>query len=349
MKDFKIADKIIGIDYEPFIIAEMSGNHNQSLERALEIVDAAAKSGAHAIKLQTYTADTMTIKGAYTITEEDSLWKGRELYDLYKEAYTPWEWHKPIFDKAAELGLIAFSSPFDESAVDFLESLDVPCYKIASFENTDWPLLKKVAATGKPVIMSTGASSLAEIAEAVAILKENGVVDLVLLKCTSTYPATPKNTNIVTIPHMAALYNCHVGLSDHTMGIGVSVGAVALGARIIEKHFTLSRTDGGVDSAFSLEPAELESLVIETKRAYESLGVIQYGVQKAEQKSKLFKRSIYITKDIIAGDILTKDNTKVLRPGLGLAPKHYEKVLGTIAKTNLSAGQPLSWELILNG
>lgn len=346
MKDFRILDTIIGKDHKPFIIAEMSGNHNHSLERALIIVEEAAKAGAHAIKLQTYTADTMTFKGAYRITDEDSLWKGRELYDLYKEAYTPWEWHKPIFDKAKELGLIGFSSPFDETAVDFLETLEVPCYKIASFENTDWPLLKKVASTGKPVIMSTGASSLSDVADAVQVLRDNGVIDLVLLKCTSTYPSTPENTNIMTIPHMSNLYNCHVGLSDHTMGIGVSVAAVALGARIIEKHFTLRRADGGVDSAFSLEPSELAALVIETGRAYDSLGTIQYGVQKAEEKSKLFKRSVYATSNIKAGELLTKENTKVIRPGLGLAPKHYETILGLVAKTDIPAGKPLSWELL---
>lgn len=346
MMDFQIADIIIGKGYEPFIIAEMSGNHNQSLERALAIVDAAAKAGAHAIKLQTYTADTMTVKGAYTITDENSLWKGRELYDLYKEAYTPWEWHKPIFDRAKELGMLGFSSPFDETAVDFLETLEVPCYKIASFENTDWPLLKKVAATGKPVIMSTGASSLSDVADAVNVLRENGVKDLVLLKCTSTYPSTPKNTNIVTIPHMSTLYNCHVGLSDHTMGIGVAVAAVALGARIVEKHFTLSRADGGVDSAFSLEPAELEALVVETRRAFESLGTIQYGVQKAEEKSKLFKRSVYAVKDINVGEEFTKENLRVIRPGLGLAPKHFEDLLGKISKSQIKSGTPLSWEIL---
>lgn len=346
MKDFKILDTIIGKDHKPFIIAEMSGNHNQSLERALKIVEEAAKAGAHAIKLQTYTADTMTVKGAYKITDEDSLWKGRELYDLYAEAYTPWEWHAPIFDRAKELGLIGFSSPFDETAVDFLESLNVPCYKIASFENTDWPLLKKVASTGKPVIMSTGASSISDVADAVQVLRDHGVTDLTLLKCTSTYPATPENTNILTIPHLSALYNCHVGLSDHTMGIGVSVAAVALGARIIEKHFTLRRADGGVDSAFSLEPAELEALVIETERAFDALGTVQYGVQKAEEKSKLFKRSIYVTSEIKAGETLTKENTKVIRPGIGLAPKHYETVLGLVARVDISAGQPLSWDLL---
>lgn len=341
-----INETLISKDSVPFIIAEMSGNHNQSLERALEIVEAAAKAGAHAIKLQTYTADTMTVKGAYTIQDENSLWNGRELYELYQEAYTPWEWHKPIFDKAKELGIIAFSSPFDETAVDFLETLDVPCYKIASFENTDWPLLKKVAATKKPVIMSTGVTSLSDISEAVNLLRECGVQDLVLLKCTSTYPSTPENTNLVTIPHMAEMFDCHVGLSDHTMGIGAAVAAVALGARVIEKHFTLSRADGGVDSAFSLEPEELKSLVIETERAAQSLGYVKYGIQKAEKKSLFFKRSLYIVKDVNAGDEITKDNLRVIRPGLGLEPKYFEKVLGKKLKQDLKAGTPLIWDYV---
>ncbi len=346
MKDIEIAKVTIGKHHKPFIIAEMSGNHNQSLERALAIVDAAAEAGAHAIKLQTYTADTMTIEGAYTITDDSSLWKGRELYELYKEAYTPWEWHEPLFDRAKEKGLIAFSSPFDESAVDFLESLNVPLYKIASFENTDWPLLKKVAATGKPVIMSTGVATIADIDEAVRVLRENGCKELILLKCTSTYPASPENTNITTIPHMAQLFNCHVGLSDHTMGIGASVAAVALGARVIEKHFTLRRSDGGVDSAFSLEPEELKLLSIESERAFLALGNIQYGIQKEEQKSMFFKRSIYISQDIKAGDLLTKENTRVIRPGDGIAPKFYDQVIGKQAKSDLRKGTALKWDMI---
>ncbi len=346
MKDFKFQNILIGSAHKPFIIAEMSGNHNQSLDRALAIVDAAADSGAHAIKLQTYTADTLTISGAYKITDENSLWKGRELYDLYKEAYTPWEWHRPIFDRAKEKGLISFSSPFDETAVDFLEGLNVPAYKIASFENTDWILLKKVASTGKPVIMSTGVATLADIDEAVRVLKSNGCTDLILLKCTSTYPSSPENTNIVTIPHMAQLFNCHVGLSDHTMGIGASVAAVALGARVIEKHFTLSRAKGGVDSAFSLEPQELKALVIETERAFLSLGNIQYGVQKAEEKSLHFKRSLYVVQDILQGEIFTKENVKSKRPALGLHTKYYDQILGKKAKIFIKCGTPLSLEVI---
>jgi pseudaminic acid synthase len=337
----------IGPDSPPFIIAEMSGNHNQSLERALKIVDAAADAGAHALKLQTYTADTMTMKGAMTINDPNSLWNGRELHDLYKEAYTPWEWHKPIFEHAAKKGMIVFSTPFDESAVDFLEELSVPLYKIASFENTDLPLLKKVAATGKPVIMSTGMASVSDLDEAVKMLKGNGCNDLVLLKCTSTYPATPENTNILTIPHMAHLFNCHVGLSDHTMGIGAAVASVALGARVIEKHFTLSRADGGVDAAFSMEPAEMKALVVETERAFQALGKITYGVQEAEKKSILYKRSIYASSDIEPGETFTKENTRIIRPGLGLSPKYYEQILGKKNTKHIKAGTPLSWDNLL--
>ncbi|QHT68829.1 pseudaminic acid synthase [Rhodocytophaga rosea] len=346
MNNIRINHIEVGLHTKPFIIAEMSGNHNQSLDRALAIVDAAAEAGAHAIKLQTYTADTMTIKGAYTITDENSLWKGRELYELYQEAYTPWEWHKPIFERAKEKGILAFSSPFDETAVDFLESLEVPAYKVASFENTDWPLLKKIAATGKPVIMSTGVSTLADIDESVHILRKADCKELILLKCTSTYPATPENTNLLTIPHMAQLFNCMVGLSDHTMGIGAAIAAVTLGARVIEKHFTLRRADGGVDSTFSLEPEELKSLVVETERAFDALGKIQYGIQKAEEKSKLFKRSIYVVKDLAAGEKLTKDHIRIIRPGDGLAPKFYDQVIEKKARQAIKAGTALAWNMI---
>jgi len=341
MNDIKIGHITIGTNHKPFVIAEMSGNHNQSLDRALQLVDAAAEAGAHALKLQTYTADTITMKGAYTINDPNSLWNGKELHDLYKEAYTPWEWHKAIFDRAKEKGMIAFSSPFDETAVDFLEKLNVPLYKIASFENTHHPLLVKVAKTGKPVIVSTGVSSIADIDESVRVLRSNGCKDIILLKCTSTYPATPENTNLNTIPHLAQLHNCLVGLSDHTMGIGASVAAVALGARVIEKHFTLRRSDGGVDSAFSLEPEELKALVTETERAYLALGTIQYGVQKIEEKSIFFKRSIYIAEDIKAGEIFTEQNLKVIRPGDGLAPKFYFQVLGKKATRDYKKGTPL--------
>ncbi|MFM2360983.1 MAG: pseudaminic acid synthase [Bacteroidota bacterium] len=344
IKPIKISHFEISETSKPFIIAEMSGNHNQSLARALEIVEIAAQSGAHAIKLQTYTADTMTLQGVLTIEDENSLWKGRELYDLYQEAHTPWEWHQPIFEKAKSLGMIAFSTPFDETAVDFLETLDVPVYKVASFENTDLPLLKKIAATGKPVIISSGAATVANLDDAIQTLRNNGCQDIVLLKCTSTYPATPENTNLATIPHLKQLFNCHIGLSDHTMGIGASVAAVALGARVIEKHFTLRRADGGVDSAFSIEPEELKNLVIESERAFLALGVVQYGVQKAETKSVDFKRSIYVSKDIKAGEPFTKENTRIIRPGFGLAPKFYDTILGKTASQDIKAGTPLTWQ-----
>lgn len=342
----KIGNFEISENNKPFIIAEMSGNHNQSLDRAIELVDAAAAAGAHALKLQTYTADTITMKGVLTIEDKNSLWNGKELHDLYKMAYTPWEWHKAIFDRAKEKGMEAFSSPFDETAVDFLESLNVPAYKIASFENTHHPLLKKVAKTGKPVIVSTGVTNQTDIDEAVDVLKKNGCTNIVLLKCTSTYPATPENTNLMTIPDMQKKYGCIVGLSDHTMGVGASVAAVALGARVIEKHFTLRRADGGVDSAFSLEPEELKSLVVETERAFLALGKVQYGIQAAEEKSVMFKRSIYVSKDIKVGDVFSPDNLKIIRPALGLAPKYWDDVIGRKSKSDLKAGTPLSKEFL---
>lgn len=345
MSYFKIGKYIIGENYPPFVIAEMSGNHNQSLERALELVDAAAASGAHALKLQTYTADTITMKGVMIINDENSLWNGQELHDLYKMAHTPWEWHKAIFDRAKEHGMEAFSSPFDETSVDFLEKLNVPAYKIASFENTHHPLLRKVAKTGKPVIVSTGVAYQSDIDEAVAVLKEAGCKEIILLKCTSTYPSTPENTNLRTIPYMKERYSCTIGLSDHTMGIGASVAAVALGARVIEKHFTLRRADGGVDSAFSLEPEELKTLVTETERAFLALGRVQLDVQDAEKKSLLFKRSIYVAKDIKAGEMLSENNLTIIRPANGLAPKYWEEVLGKIAKIDLKSGTPLSKDL----
>lgn len=344
-----IGNKMVGHDHTPFIIAEMSGNHNQSIERAFEIVEAAAAAGAHAIKLQTYTADTITLNvsgGAFEISDPNSLWAGKNLHDLYKQAYTPWEWHAPIMSKAKELGLICFSSPFDETAVDFLEDLDVPAFKIASFENNHLPLIKKAASTGKPLIMSTGMASIAELDEAVRTAREAGCEDLILLKCTSTYPSTPANSNVLTIPHMAELFGCDVGLSDHTMGVGVAVAAVAHGAVVVEKHFTLSRADGGVDSAFSLEPHELQSLVIETERAWQSLGRVSYGPTKAEQKSLVFRRSIYIARDVQAGEIFNSDNLRIVRPGAGLPPRDFQYVIGREAKRDLPAGTPLSWDLI---
>lgn len=334
---------------KPFIIAEMSGNHNQSIERALSIIDAAADAGAHAIKLQTYTADTLTINvshGEFFISDKNSLWEGRSLYDLYQEAYTPWEWHEALFKRAEERGIICFSTPFDDTAVDFLEKLNMPIYKVASFENNHLPLLKKIAQTGKPVIMSTGAATLADLERAVTTLRENGCKDITLLKCTSTYPATPENTNLLTIPHMTQLFNCRVGLSDHTMGVGVSVASIALGATVIEKHFTLDRSEGGVDSAFSMEPAEFKMLVEEADRAFAGLGKVHYGILEAEKKSLMFKRSIYIVEDMKAGDVLNETNTRIIRPGLGLPPYLLDNVMGKKITRDTKKGTALTFELL---
>lgn len=344
-----ISDRLIGLQSEPFIIAEMSGNHNHSLERALQLVDAAAKSGVHALKVQTYTADTMTLnlkKGEFYISDDKSLWQGKSLYELYQEAYTPWEWHKPIFDRCQELGMIGFSTPFDETAVDFLENMNVPCYKIASFENTDIPLIQKVAATGKPVIISTGMATVAELDETVRAARQAGCSDLILLKCTSTYPATPENTNILTIPHMRDLFNCQVGLSDHTMGVGVAVASVALGVTVIEKHFTLARADGGVDSAFSMEPDEMELLVNETQKAWQALGHVNYGPVENEKDSLVFRRSLYITEDLEQGELLCRKNLRAIRPGYGLPPRYYETLLGMPVNRAVKKGTPVSWDLI---
>jgi len=344
----KIDNRKIGRDVAPFIIAEMSGNHNQSLERALQIVEAAAESGVDAIKLQTYTADTMTLdirEGEFLISDSDSLWTGKSLYELYDEAHTPWKWHKLIFDRAKELGLIAFSTPFDETAVNFLEELDVPCYKIASFESTDIPLIRKVAATGKPMIISTGMATAGELDETVREARKAGCDELILLKCTSTYPASPKETNIRTIPHMQELFDCEIGLSDHTMGIGVATAAVALGATVIEKHFTLQRADGGVDAAFSLEPKEMKTLVEETKKAWQALGAVIYGpTSDQEKKSKHYRRSLYFSKDIKIGEELTAECLRAIRPGLGLSPKYLEKLIGLSVKKNIKCGTPVKWD-----
>lgn len=347
--EIKIADRLVGLDHPPFVIAEMSGNHNQSLERALEIVEAAARTGAHALKIQTYTPDTMTLnldEREFHISDPKSLWAGTSLYKLYGEAYTPWEWHEPIFKKARELGIIAFSTPFDNTAVDFLESLDVPCYKIASFENTDLPLIRRVAATGKPLIISTGMATVAELDETVRAAREAGCKDLILLKCTSTYPATSENTNILTIPHLRELFSCEVGLSDHTMGVGVSVASIALGATVVEKHFTLNRADGGVDSTFSMEPSEMTQLVKETGSACQALGRVSYGPTDAEIKSLQYRRSLYVVEDIKAGEELTLENLRAIRPGLGLPPKYLNHVLGKKVNRNITKGYAFSLDMI---
>ncbi len=345
----KIAGRSVGAGEMPFVIAEMSGNHNQSLERALEIVEAAANTGAHALKIQTYTPDTMTIdldEREFHISDPKSLWAGTSLYKLYGEAYTPWDWHKPIFERARELGMIPFSTPFDDTAVDFLESLEVPCYKIASFENTDLPLIRQVAATGKPLIISTGMATVAELDETVRAAREAGCKDLILLKCTSTYPATAENTNILTIPHLRELFGCEVGLSDHTMGIGVSVASVALGATVIEKHFTLNRDDGGVDSTFSMEPAEMAQLVFETQRAWQAMGQVSYGPTEAERKSLQYRRSLYVVADVLSGELLTHSNVRAIRPGLGLPTKYLDVVVGKRVNRNVACGTALVWDLL---
>lgn len=351
MSSIQIGNRKIGLSSPPFIVAEMSGNHNQSLEQALKIVDAVADAGADALKLQTYTPDTMTLncnKSDFVVHDAHSLWNDRSLYDLYQEAHTPWQWHQAIFERCHQRGLIAFSSPFDPSAVDFLESLHVPCYKIASFELIDLPLIKKVAATKKPIILSTGMSSISEINEAVQTARYAGATELILLKCTSTYPASPVNSNLQTIPHMRDLFCCEVGLSDHTLGIGVSIASVAFGATFIERHVTLQRSDGGVDASFSLEPHELKQLVIESKHAWQSVGHISYQYSENESQSLAFRRSIYAVQDIQKGEAFTTDNIRIIRPGFGLKPKYFENIIGKKSMKFLAKGTALSWDYISN-
>ena len=334
---------------KPFIIAEMSGNHNQSLDRALKIVDAAAKSGVHMLKLQTYTADTITINSRnsdFFINDKKSLWRGKNLYDLYKEAHTPWDWQEKIVKRSNKLGMLCFSTPFDETAVDFLEKINVPAYKISSFENVHLPLIKKVAQTGKPVILSTGLATKNEIEEAVETLKIGGCKEFALLKCTSAYPALPTNSNILTIPDLRKNFNCEVGLSDHTMGIGTALAAISHGATIIEKHFTLDRNDGGVDSSFSIEPAEMKILVEESARAWQALGKISYGPTGSEKSGINLRRSIYVVKDINKGEKITKKNIRIIRPGKGLAPKYFEEILGRETNQNLKEGTAFTWEFL---
>lgn len=333
----------------PFIIAEMSGNHNQSLDRAIAIVDAAVEAGVDAVKIQTYTADTMTLDidtGEFFIADKDSLWKGESLYRLYEKAHTPWEWHKPIFDRCKEHGIMGFSTPFDDTSVDFLEDLGVPCYKIASFENVDIPLIRKVARTGKPLIVSTGMTTVSELEDLVRTARQNGCTDLTLLKCTSSYPSSPEGTNLRIIPHMRELFDCEVGLSDHTLGIGVAVASVALGATVIEKHFTLSRADGGVDAAFSLEPDEMARLVRECRSAALAMGEVRYEMADQEKKSLQFRRSLYIAEDMNAGEVFTEKNLRRIRPGFGLSPKYYDSLLGRRVKCDVKRGTPVSWDLV---
>lgn len=332
----------------PLIVAEISGNHNGSLERALDIVRAAAEAGAGAVKLQTYTADTITLDvdtPAFRLSEGHELWGNRRLYDLYLEAYTPWEWHKPVFDLANELGLVAFSTPFDETAVDFLESLNVPLYKIASLEIVDTPLIALVAQTGKPMILSVGTASIGEVAAAVEAARAGGCTDLTLLACTSSYPAIPDDAHLLRMPTMAAMFDCKVGLSDHTMGIGVSVAAAALGATVIEKHVTLARADGGVDSAFSLEPHELAQLVTEADAAVRALGSASVWATAAENESLRLRPSLYVTRAVAAGEVAGNDNVRSVRPSGGLPPAELPRVLGRHFSRAVPAGTPVDWEL----
>lgn len=348
-KQFNYGMRGVGRKFPPLIVAEMSANHNQSLDRALEIVQEAANAGVHALKLQTYTADTMTLKldnTNFIVNDSQSQWNGKTLHSLYSQAHTPWEWHKPIFEKAKELGILAFSTPFDDTAVDFLESLNVPFYKIASQENTDIQLIRRVARTGKPLIISSGMAEKKELVESIKEAHDAGCKELTLLKCTSTYPASPENTNISTIPDMRKIFNCEIGLSDHTLGIGVAVASVALGATVIEKHFTLSRQDGGVDSHFSMEPDEMRNLVNETMRAWQSYGTVSYGATKAEKNSLKYRRSLYITNDMKKSDVFTTKNLRAIRPGYGLETKYLEKILGQRITKDTPKGTPMNWSLV---
>lgn len=341
--------RTIGLDSPPLVIAEMSGNHNGSIERALEIVDAAAEAGAHAIKLQTYTPDSMTLdvrSDGFVITDPSSLWYGRSLYDLYAEAQTPWEWHQAIFERARKRGMACLSTPFDQAAVHFLESFDPPAYKVASFELTDLPLVASVAKTGRTLILSTGMATEEEIRNAVDTARENGAGALVLLKCTSTYPASPDDSDIATIADMRSRFQTEAGISDHTAGVGVSVAAVAFGATVIEKHFTLRRADGGVDSAFSIEPDELRTLVTESERAWRARGHVRYGPAEREKGSLAFRRSLYAAQDIRAGEFFTIKNLRIVRPGYGLPPKEFEHVLGRAAAADIKKGTPVTWNLV---
>lgn len=343
----KIGNFLLGKDHAPFCVAEMSGNHNRSLDRAIAIVDAAADAGAHAIKMQTYTADSMTLdikSGPFAINDPKSLWNGRTLYDLYIEAATPYEWHKPIMDHAAKRGMVCFSTPFDAASVDFLESLNAPCYKIASFENNDIPLIRKVAKTGKPIIISCGMATESEIFEAVNAAKDAGARDLILLKCTSSYPSLPTDSNTRTIPDMEKKFGTAVGISDHTLGCGVSIASVALGAVFIEKHFTLARADGGVDSQFSMEPAEFRILVDESKRAWQGLGNISYTRNAAEERSTQYRRSLIFVRDLAPGAMVTADCIRALRPNIGLSPKFIDDVMGRKLSKTVKIGDPVTMQ-----
>ena len=345
----RIADSDIGTHVPPFVIAEVSGNHNQSLDRALAIVEAAAQAGVQAVKLQTYTPDTMTLnltEREFLISNPESPWKGQTLYELFEKAHTPWEWHEPILERCRELGIIAFSTPFDASAVDFLEDLHVPAYKIASPEVIDLPLIHRAASTGKPMIMSTGMATAAELDEAVRTALDSGCPHVALLKCTTDYPAEPRDCNLRTIPHMRELFGVEVGLSDHTLGVGAAVAAVAVGATIIEKHLTLNRADGGVDAAFSAEPEEMKALAREVVRAWQALGKVSYGPSGREALSVKSRRSLYFVEDLKRGDVITQHNVRSIRPGLGLPPKYLTAIVGRRAARAVRRGTPLTWDHI---
>jgi N-acetylneuraminate synthase len=346
---FQVNGVTVGAGQRPYVVAEMSGNHNGSLDTALALVDAAAVAGAHAIKLQTYTADTMTVDvqhPRFRISKGHDLWSGEYLYQLFQRAHTPWEWHEAIFERARQHGLTPFSSPFDRTAVDLLEKLDAPMYKIASSEITDLPLVRLVASTGKPVIISTGMASVQEIAAAVEAAQGAGCTDLVVLSCTASYPAPPEQTNLRRIPVLAETFRVPIGLSDHTLGIGVPIASVAFGACLIEKHLTLDREDKGVDSAFSLEPRELAALVVESERAWQALGTTHIGPTEAEQESLRFRRSLYVVADVRAGDVVTEENVRSIRPTGGLAPDAIGTVLGRTFRSDAAKGTPLTWDLI---
>jgi len=343
----QINNRLLGPDHPTYIIAEMSANHNQDYEQAVRIIEAAKASGADAVKLQTYTPDTMTLDSNREYFQiEGTIWEGRNLYDLYREAYTPWDWQPKLKEVANDLGLDLFSSPLDTSAVDVLEKMKVPVYKIASAEIVDLPLLRIIAQTGKPVIMSTGMATLAEIDEAVHTVREAGCEQLALLKCTSAYPTPPEETNLRTIPHLAEAFGVPVGLSDHTLGIAVPVAAVALGACIIEKHFTLSRSNPGPDSAFSLEPDEFKAMVDAVRVTEKALGQVSYEVTEKEQASRVFRRSLFVVKDMKAGDVFTEDTVRSIRPGYGLHTRHLDEVLGRRAVRDIEHGMPLSLDMI---
>lgn len=330
-----------------FIIAELSANHNHKFERAVQLIEEAAACGADAVKLQTYLPETNTINCRNKYFQiSGTIWNGKNLYDLYKDAYMPWEWQEKLFSIAREKNIFCFSTAYEKTALDFLETINNPCYKISSFEVIDIPFLQKVASTGKPVIMSTGMASLAEIDEAVTTLRENGTTELALLKCTSAYPAPPEEANLRTIPHLAQAFNCVAGLSDHTLGSAVAVGAVAVGARIIEKHFTLARADGGPDSTFSMEPHEFRQMVQDIRTVEKALGAVCYDLTPKQKESKVFRRSLFVVKDMKAGDIFTEENVRSIRPGYGLPPKMLEGILGKQASQPLSKGTPLTWEHI---